>query len=90
MLSQISLIRLFCSPYLPQGSYKISFLSSLSKPGPYKQAIIFSSWPADSHINHWFELLYKIPLILYYEHLQHFAKEICSFYPCPYLNLGLD
>ena len=32
------------------------------------------------HIAHWFELLYKIPLILYYEHLQHFTKELSSSY----------
>ena len=30
------------------------------------------------HITHWFELLYKIPLILYREHLQYFTKEISS------------
>ena len=32
------------------------------------------------HITHWFELLYKIPLILYHEHLQDFTKEMSSSY----------
>ena len=35
---------------------------------------------ADSCIIHWFKLFYKIPLILYFEHLQDFAKEISSSY----------
>ena len=35
---------------------------------------------ADSHITHWFELVYKTPLILYCEHLQHVTKEISSSY----------
>ena len=79
MLSQIGLIYLFCSPYLPQGSYRISiFVCPFFQPGPGKQAS--SIQLTVLHISHWFELLYKIPLILYCEHLQHFTKEICSFY----------
>ena len=77
MLSQIGLNHLFCSPYLPQGSYMISILSSLSNQG-HTNKQLYSL--ADSHVTHWFELLYKIPLILYCEHLQHFAKEICGSY----------
>ena len=77
MLSQIGLNHLFCSPYLPQGSYMISILSSLSNQG-HTNKQLYSL--ADSHVTHWFELLYKIPLILYCEHLQHFTKEISSSY----------
>ena len=75
ILSQIGLFHLFCSPYLPQGSYRTSIcLPFLTK------FIQTSNCLADSHITHWFELLYKIPFILYFKHLQHFAKEICSSY----------
>ena len=34
----------------------------------------------DSYMTCWLELFYKISPILYCEHLQHFAKEMCSFY----------
>ena len=63
-------------------------LSSLSKHQGHTNKQLSSL--ADSRITHWFELLYNIPIILYCKHLQHFAKEICSSYPCPYLSLSLD
>ena len=60
------------------------FLFSLSNQGHLNKQLSL----ADSHITHWFELLYKILLILYSEHPQDFAKEICSSYLILYLKPG--
>ena len=65
MLSQIGLIHIFCSPYLPAATGFL-FLSSLSNQVLTNKQL---SCLADSHKTHWFELLYKIPLILYCKQL---------------------
>ena len=63
---------------LRQDYYRISIFGFPFLPLPYKNKQL--PCLADSYITHWFELLYKIPLILYCEHLQHFTKEISSSY----------
>ena len=75
MLSQIVLIRLFCSPYYHEAA-AWCFLFSLAYQRHTNKELASL---ADSWITR-FELFHKIPLILYCEPLQHIAKEICSSY----------
>ena len=79
MLSQIGLIYLFCSlpiftrpAALPQDYYRISIFVFPFLPGPYTNKQL--PCLADSYITHWFELLYKIPLLLYCEDLQQLCQ----------------
>ena len=73
MNSHIGLIHLFCFPYYHKAATGYLFLFSLYYQGHTNKQLA----PTDeSCITQWFELFYKIPLILYCEHLQHFAKEI--------------
>ena len=67
----------FVLPIYHKAATGFLFLFPLSNQGHTNKQL---SSLADSHITHWFELLYKIPLILYCEHLQHFTKEISSSY----------
>ena len=71
MLSQIGLIYLFCSLYYYKAGIGF-FLSFVAYQG---HTINQLASLAESCIIHWFELFYKIPLILYCEPLQRFAKE---------------
>ena len=71
MLSQIGLFHLYCSPYYRKAATGFTFLSSFVYQG-HKNKKLASL--VNSCISDWFELLYEMP------HLQHIAKEICSFY----------
>ena len=88
MRSHIDLIHLILLFFLfPQGSNRIFlfvfnfcfylFLSFLAYQGHTDKQI---ACIADSCTTHWLELFFKIPLIIYFEHLQHSAKEIRSSY----------
>ena len=84
MLSQIGLIHLvsfillslFTTSELQDFYLCLPFFSNQGHTNKQVSSLV------DSHayITHWFELLYKIPPILYCEHLQHFTKEISSTY----------
>ena len=67
----------FVLPIYHKAATGFLFLFFLSNQGYTNKQL---SSLADSHITHWFELLYKIPFILYCEHPLDFAKEICSSY----------
>ena len=73
MLSQIGLIHFFCSPYYHKVAAGFLFFSSFAYQGHTNKQLASL---ADSFITHWFELFYKIPLILHCEHYQHFAKKM--------------
>ena len=73
----------FVLPIYHKAATGFLFFSFLSNQGHTNKQL---SSLADSHITHWLELLYKIPLILYCEHPQHFCKEICSSYLMPLSN----
>ena len=83
MLIQVGLIHLVCSPYfykqaaLPQDYYKISIFAFPFVPGSYTNKQL--PCLADSYITQWFELLDKIPLILYCEDLQQLCQGIMYF-----------
>ena len=62
---------------LPQDYYRISIFAFPFLPGPYRNKQLL--YLADSYITHWFELLYKIPLLLYCEDLQQFCQENMYF-----------
>ena len=57
---------------LPQDYYRISIFVFPFLPGPYTNKQL--PCLADSYITHWFELLDKIPLILYCEDLQQLCQ----------------
>ena len=72
MLSQIGLIHLFCSLII-KAAEGFLFLSSLAYHSHTNKQLASL---VDNCITHCFELFYKITLIFYCEHLQHFAKKI--------------
>ena len=86
MNSHIDLIYFFCSPYYPKAAARCLFLSSLAYQSHKKKQL---TPIADSCITQWFELFYKIPLILYCEHLQHFAKKYEVPTSCPHQSLDI-
>ena len=77
MLIKFSLIHFFCSSYYRKAATGLLLLSFLAYQGQSNNQLASL---ADSCITHRFQLFHKTPLILHCEHLQHFAKEICSSY----------
>ena len=70
----VSFIHLFYCPYYHKAALEDFYfcLSFFTKSHTNQQLASL----ADSYITHYFKLFWKIPLMLYCEHLQHFAKEM--------------